>query len=109
MEKLEEYQSDLGERATRIIIKKLFNFELRKVPQKKNQRTPDYEIIDNDKNIVAICEVKSSVDSPGLDNSGKSLSLEEFNVISQKRDRNHRSKLNKHNNKAMSQLPKNSI
>ncbi len=104
MENIDEYQSELGERATKIVFESFYNLRLRKVPKKKGQRTPDYEIIDEDGNTVAVSEVKSFVDIIGPTDPKKKIDYEKFAEISKARDRNHRSKLRKQHGKALSQL-----
>lgn len=99
MSKIEIYQSKLGEEAVKLFIERCWNLELKKIPERKGKKTPDYEIKDNEGNIIAICEVKSCTDSSVVD-SGNSKIFE----LSQKAERSHTSKLEKHNSKAMSQL-----
>lgn len=102
-ETYEEYQSRVGESATRIVLGKIGNLRLVKIPEKKGQRTPDYEIQDSNGEVVAFCEVKSLVDSITED-SRADISYEELAELSKKRDKNHRSKLKRHLASATSQL-----
>lgn len=105
MKKLEEYQSLLGERAAKIVLENLYNLRLDKIPKKKGQKTPDYELIDSQKNIaIAVCEVKSTVDVINPTDAGKTLNHESLSTISKARDRNHRGKLMQHHGKAISQF-----
>ena len=66
-------------------------------------RTPDYEVLNRAGGVIAICEVKSCVDA-NVPNYNPKSSYEELAEISKKRDRSHRSKLERHHGKAMSQL-----
>lgn len=102
-EAYKEYQSRIGEAATRIVLGKIGNLQLVKIPEKKGQRTPDYEIRDANGEAVAYCEVKSLVDSI-TDDSRADISYEELAELSKKRDKNHRSKLKRHLGSAIAQL-----
>jgi hypothetical protein len=106
MGNIEIYQSDLGEKAVKIFIKRCWELELEKITKKKDQKTPDFEIKDSNENIIAIGEVKSCVDSSTAQSfkSMLNISQDDLYEISKKADKNHRSKLEKHNNKAISQL-----
>jgi hypothetical protein len=100
---IEAYQSELGEKAIKIVIEQWYALKLRKVPQVKGLKTPDYEILTLGGKVIAMGEVKSCVDAnvPVFD---PVASHEEVAQNSTRRDRNHRSKLEKHHGKAISQL-----
>jgi hypothetical protein len=103
MEKLEQYQSELGEKAIKIVLERWYALTLKKVSEVKDTRTPDYEVLNSAGEVIAICEVKSCVDA-NVPTYNSETSYEELAAISKKRDRNHRSKLERHHGKAMSQL-----
>jgi len=103
MDDIEKYQSQLGENAIKIIIERWFALTLRKVPERKGVRTPDYEIFDAKGELIAICEVKSCVDA-NVPTYDPGQSYEELSEISRKKDRNHRSKVEAHHRKAISQI-----
>jgi hypothetical protein len=103
MEKIEKYQSELGEKAIKIVLERWYALKLKKVSEQKNLKTPDYEITDAAGVVVAACEVKSCVDA-NVPVYNPDVSIEELSEISKKRDRNHRSKLQRHHAKAISQL-----
>jgi hypothetical protein len=42
MGNLEKYQSELGEKATKILLESWYALTLRKVPEVKGTRTPDF-------------------------------------------------------------------
>ncbi len=102
----EKYRSELGELVPKIVLKQLSNLELEKVKEERKNKTPDYEIKNQEGIIVAICEVKSLVDTLNpLDfNLNDSQKLKVLSDKSDKRNRNHRSKLQKHHDSAMLQL-----
>jgi len=104
MDNLEIYQSELGEKAAKLILEHLYDLTLRKIPKVKGKETPDYEILNSAGNIVAVAEVKTCVDTIRPHENDPSLTSEELARISKGRDRNHRSKLRKHHGKALSQL-----
>lgn len=103
MEYLEKYQSELGEKAIKIVLESWYALTLRKVPRAKGVKTPDYEILNKAKEVIAIGEVKSLVDA-NVPTYNPATSYEDDVEISKKRDKNHRSKLQTHHGKAMSQL-----
>lgn len=96
------YKSELGEAVPKIVLNKLFHLELKKIPKKKGKRTPDYKIEDNEGNVLAVCEIKSLIDSP--DEFDAELSYEEEGLRSRKRDRNHRTKIRRGLGEALNQL-----
>ncbi len=59
MEKLEQYQSELGEKAIKIVLERWYALTLKKVLEVKDTRTPDYEVLNSAGEVIAICEVKS--------------------------------------------------
>jgi hypothetical protein len=104
MEKLVKYQNDLGEKASEILFENAYNLKLKKIPRKKNYKTPDYEIKDSNGKIIAICEIKSCIDSSTAESVDFEISGDDLLEISKHRERNYKSKLERHHNKAMSQL-----
>ncbi|MDO8515651.1 MAG: hypothetical protein Q7S28_00175 [bacterium] len=104
MKQLETLQSELGEKVPKIVLGKFYNLTLVKIPLAKNRKTPDYKIFNNTE-LIAISEVKSCVSIIGPADINLETSYEEIAEISKKRDKNHRSKLGKHHDKALSQLP----
>lgn len=104
----EKYQSDLGQEGVKIVLETLFCLKMSKIQERKDKKTPDYEILDENGNTIGYCEVKSFTNIGELSNPEEGLNLEKFTEISIKRDKNHRSKISKHNGKAMQQLAFNS-
>jgi hypothetical protein len=104
MDSLEFYQSELGEKAAKLLLEHLYSLQLQKIPKIKGKETPDYEILSMKGEVVAVAEVKTCVDTIHPHDNDPSLTPEELSEISKKRDRNHRSKLRKHHDKALSQL-----
>ena len=100
---IEQYQGELGEKAIKVILERWYAISLRKLPKIKGIKTPDYAFADSAGNVIAIGEVKSCVDAniPVYD---PNASQENIAEASKKRDRNHRSKLENHHGKAISQL-----
>lgn len=103
MREIEIYQSELGEKALKIVLEHWYALKLEQVPKIKNRETPDYKIIDGAGDIIAVCEVKSCVDA-NVQTYNPTMSREELAEVSKKKDRNHRSKLQRHHSKAMAQL-----
>ena len=103
MENLEKYQSELGEKAIKIVLESWYALTLRKMPETKGIKTPDYEILNGVGEVIAIGEVKSLVDA-NVPTFNPATSYKELTEISKNRDKNHRSKLQRHHGKAMSQL-----
>ncbi len=104
-----KYRSDLGEISAKLAIERLSRLELKKVPEAKEQKTPDYELLDSSGTMVAICEVKSLVDRFASSTpSFEEIGAEAWRDLMRKIDANHRSKIRKKLAEAMKQLPKDS-
>lgn len=101
---VEQYQSELGEKAAKIVLEKMHGFRMEKVPEKKGKKSYDYIIKDHSRGVIAVCEVKSLVDTTRPIDFATDLSSEKEAELSKARDRNHRSKLMRHHDKAVSQL-----
>ncbi len=104
---IEEYQSTLGELVPKKVFETLFRLNLEKIAENSGQSTPDYSVIDESGNIIAICEVKSLVQTSSQTDSSLGTSLKELErsaELSKKRDKNHRDKVRRHHPTAMSQL-----
>jgi hypothetical protein len=101
-----KYQSELGEKAVKAVFKTFYNLELKKIPEDNNEKTPDFEVLDQDESLIAICEVKSLVDTANIHSNESTLSLEEQTRLSIHRDRNHRSKIEKHYNNSIEKFDK---
>lgn len=102
--KIDQYQSELGEIAVKKVFESFYNIKLRKVSSKSGSKIPDFEILNPKGEIIAVCEVKSLVDVLEPLDLNEEIDLEALSEKSQKRDRNHRSKLREHHAKALSQL-----
>jgi len=103
----EEYKSDLGEKAPKIVFEDFYNIKFKKISRKKNQKTPDYEITDLNENIIAYCEVKSLLDTLHSKDFSMQMSQEAILENSIKREVSYLSKLRNHHGKAILQLSNN--
>ena len=100
-----KYRSNLGELATKAVLERLSDLWLEKIPEKKNDITPDFRVL-KEAIPVATCEVKSLVDPLFSSSSDFNFGTQEWNDLMKKKDANHRSKLRKKLGEGINQLKK---
>ncbi len=102
----EKYQNDLGEKIPLTVFDVFYRLKLEKIPESLDNLSPDYAVRDESGVLIARCEVKSLIDVIGP--ADLSIDMDHAAMAEKMRrlDRNHRSKLRGHHEKAISQLTK---